>query len=295
MRAPHGPFLLPLVFPLLYLACSGTGPPAEPGEAEATEESEAGPLAGHEVRPELERHFHRYGARGVFVLHDPAAGRRVRSDAELAARRLIPASTFKIFHSLVALETGAVADAEEVIPWDGVDRGSRVWNQDQTLRTAFQRSAAWAFQTLARRIGEERMRTWLRRVDYGNAEVGGGIDRFWLDGALRISADEQVEFLRRLDAGELSFSPRTVAIVRDIMTLEEMPEYTLRGKSGWARPEGEGGLQIGWLVGWVERGPERHYFALELETDDPKFPMREARHEILHDILRELNVLPARG
>ena len=257
----------------------------------------AGPLgaqtsATEERRPDLGRYFRQYGVEGTFVVYDRARDHWTRYNADRAGRRFIPASTFKIFNSLVALETGAVEDAATVIPWDSVDRGSRGWNQDQTLRTAFQRSAVWAYQELARRIGETRMHAFVRREHYGNEDIGGGIDRFWLTGALRISPNEQVAFLRRLDAGTVGFSRRSVATVRDIMVLEETPDYTLRGKTGWAGPQREGGPEIGWLVGWVERGGDTHFFALNLETHDPDFPMREARRRITYGILRELGVLP---
>lgn len=248
-----------------------------------------------ERRPELGRHFERYAVEGTFVLYNQARDRWIRHNPDRAERRFIPASTFKVFNSLVALETGVIENAGAVIPWDGVDRGNRAWNRDQTLRTAFERSAVWAYQELARRIGEARMRAFVEREHYGNEDIAGGIDRFWLTGALRISPDEQVDFLRRLRAGALDFSPRSMAIVRDIMILEETTDYTLRGKTGWAPPQREGGPEIGWLVGWVERGDHPYFFALNLETSDPDFPMREARRTITYGILRELGVLPSAG
>lgn len=260
----------------------------------------AAPLLAQPAPPaltgeDLVRHFDAHSVDGTFVLYDLARDRWIRHNPERAGQRLLPASTFKIFHSLVALETGVVADERETIPWDGVDRGSRGWNQDQTLRTAFQRSAVWAYQKIARRIGEETMLRYLRAEGYGNGDVSGGIDAFWLTGGLRISADEQVEFLRRLYAGELGFSERSMRVVRELMILEQTPFYTLRGKTGWARPQGPDGPQIGWLVGWVEGGEATHFFALHLESRDPDFPMVEARREIACGILRELGVLPGEG
>ena len=56
-------------------------------------------------------------------------------------RRFVPASTFKIPNTLIVLGAGIIADPEkDIIPWDGIDRGG-AWDQDQTLRTAFRRSA----------------------------------------------------------------------------------------------------------------------------------------------------------
>jgi len=255
----------------------------------------AQPAENREVRPDLGRHFERFAVEGAFATYDLATGHWTRYNPQRSSTRLVPASTFKIFHSLVALETGVIADDGEVIPWDGVDRGSAAWNRDQTLRTAFRRSAVWAYQRLARGIGESRMVEWLRGEGYGSGDIGEAIDTFWLDGPLRISADEQVEFLRRLFLGELGFSEKSMAIVRDIMVVGETPGYTIRAKTGWAAPVDEEGTSIGWLVGWVERETGPVFFALNLETGDPDFPMRRAREEIACGILRELGALPASG
>ena len=53
---------------------------------------------------------------------------------------------------------------------------------------------------LARRVGSQRMQKFLADIPYGNADISTGIDKFWLGTSLKISADEQVEFLRRLRA-----------------------------------------------------------------------------------------------
>lgn len=241
-----------------------------------------------EIRPELARHIAEWGAEGVFVMYDEAQGLYIRSDGEAARERVIPASTFKIPNSLIALETGVLADEQEVIPWDGEDRGLESWNRNHTLASAFPASAVWFYQEVARRVGEERMAEWVGRLGYGNGETSGGIDRFWLDGGLRISADEQVEFLRRLNRGELPVSERSARIVRDIMRMEETGTYTLRGKTGWGMIDD---VHQGWLVGWVEKADGVRYFALRIEARDLEFPMIEARPKILRAILSDLGVI----
>lgn len=236
---------------------------------------------------DLSRHFRALGAEGAFVLYDSAADRLVVSDPPRARQRFLPASTFKILNSLIALETGVLADEHEVIEWDGVDRGDW-WNGDMAMTKAFPRSAVWFYQEVARRVGEERMEEWVRRVGYGNADIGGGIDRFWLDGDLRISPLEQVDLLRRLHRGDLPFSERSQDIVRRVMRMEEGEGYLLAGKTGWARADG---VNYGWLVGWVEKGGNVYFFATQIESADAAFPMRRAQQEITRGILAELGVL----
>ena len=81
-------------------------------------------------------------------------------------------------------------------------------------------------------------------------KVGSQVDLFWLDGTLRISADEQVEFLKQLYRDDLPFSKRSLETVRQIMLIEEDELHRLRGKTG----SGIAGDQyIGWFVGYEER------------------------------------------
>jgi beta-lactamase class D len=239
-------------------------------------------------RPELREHFDRFNATGTFVLLDAAHAAMTVYNPTRAAQRLLPASTFKIFNSLVALEAGIVG-LDDTIKWDGVERGVTLWNQDQRMRDAFQRSTVWFYQELARRVGERRMQSFLEREQYGNANLGGGIDQFWLTGDLRISAHEQIDFLERLHERELGFSSQVIDQVEELLGLERCPTYILRGKTGWTRQDGN---QLGWLVGWVERNGELYYYAMNLESPDPRFPMIQARQKIVRGILREVGVLP---
>ena len=50
------------------------------------------------------------------------------------------------------------------------------------------------------------MQQYIDAAGYGNQELSGKIDSFWLDGSLKISADEQVTFLKRLYQNDLPFS-----------------------------------------------------------------------------------------
>jgi beta-lactamase class D len=242
-----------------------------------------------EERPELGRFFESYGVKGTFVLLDVQSGHRQCYNPARARERFLPASTFKIFNSLVALETRVIADQDEVIKWDGVKRARAEWNQDQRMREAFQRSTVWFYQELARRIGEERMRSFVTRESYGNCDISGGIDKFWLTGGMRISADEQIEFMRRLHQGELGFRDSVVNTVKNLLDLESNAEYTLRGKTGWGETNGR---QIGWLVGSVQRQGRLSIYAMNLETSRKDFPMMEARRAIVFGILRKLGILP---
>lgn len=243
-----------------------------------------------ETAPALAVAFAARHATGVFVALDARTGRIVTNDPVRAATRFLPCSTFKIPNSLIALECGAVASVDTVLPWDGVERWNKAWNRDYAMREALPRSTVWFYQELARRVGPDRMRDWLQRIGYGNADIAGGIDRFWLDGALRISALEQLDFLRRFRDHQLPFRPEVQAAVLEILIADQRDSWVLRAKTGTAL-EGERGL--GWYVGWVETAQGPIYFALNLDTDRAGGLDPRPRKEIAYEALVHLGALPA--
>jgi beta-lactamase class D len=99
----------------------------------------------------------------------------------------------------------------------------------------------------------------VRRLAYGNRDVSGRVDSFWLDGQLRISARQQVEFLRRLHERELPVSDENATRVERLILLDEHDGVVLRGKTGLTVQDDRA---VGWLVGFVERGFDRYVYAL---------------------------------
>ena len=158
------------------------------------------------------------------------------------------------------------------------------------MRSAICNSVVWYYQELARRVGEEQMRAYVEAAAYGNADISGNIDSFWLDGALRISPDEQVEFLKRLYLNGLPFSQRSMDIVKDIIVLEETDTYKLSGKTGSAiRIE----VYQGWFVGYLETDDNVYFFATNFESDDSNgFANGENAKRISLDILQYLGLMP---
>src|SRR5262249_13975201 len=168
----------------------------------------------------------------------------------------------KIPNSLIALETGEAPDAAFPLAYDPKRDGeqSGAWARDHDLGSALRYSVVWYFQELARRIGPARMRTYLDRFQYGNRDISGGIDQFWLGRGLRISAEEQAEFLRRLHEQRLGVSSRSAEVVKEILLLETTPEYRWYGKTGTCSAPDHG--PVAWHVGFIERAGAVSYYAL---------------------------------
>jgi beta-lactamase class D len=211
---------------------------------------------------ELTAIFQREKLNGTFVLLDLANQTAFLSNKARAEKRFIPASTFKIANSLLGLDTGAVKSVDEVLPYGGKPQRLKAWERDMNLRDAIKASNVPIYQELARRIGFERMRAGLKKLAYGNMEIGDVVDRFWLDGPLAISAVEQTEFLGRLVEGKLPVSAEATRAVKEITLLEKTETYELHGKTGWHFDTRQ---QIGWWVGWVEREGKFYPFALNMD------------------------------
>ncbi|MFF4777172.1 class D beta-lactamase [Microtetraspora fusca] len=239
------------------------------------------------VRDDLQALFRQAGVRGTFALFDVKRGRTTVVDAARARKRLIPASTYKIPHSLIALETKAVKDENEVLPYGGQPQPFPEWEHDMNLRDAVRVSNVPVFQTLARRIGLKRENQWVNRLNYGNRRIGPVVDRFWLDGPLEISAIEQTRFLSRLARQQLPASKRSQLTVRELLKVEEKDGYALFAKTGWGMSTTP---NIGWWVGWVERGDSLHTFALNIDVNADKDT--EKRIPLARDLLTVLGVLP---
>lgn len=201
---------------------------------------------------------------GTFILKDVESGKMFIYNDKRAEERRSPNSTFKIMNSLIGLQVRAVKDEYEIKRWDGIDRSLSVWNQDHTLGSAMRNSVVWYYQAMARDIGEQRMQEWIDKCSYGNRDISGGIDRFWLMSSLQISPREQVDFLEKLYKETLPFDKSVMKTVKRIMIQQEGDDYILYGKTG------SSGLQnnnyVGWYVGFVFVKGHPYIFATNIDT-----------------------------
>ena len=306
-RAPIPQPVLPLPYPFpmlqslaLVVLVTLAGCAEAPRTTEAPRPAEAPRDA---ERPEWAAAFAAEGGTGTFVLFHPATGQTERLDPARAATRFLPASTFKLYNALVAVETGVVGDVDSVFAWDGQQRSIAQWNRDHTLRSGMRFSVVWLYQRVARRVGRERYAAAFAREPYGNGVVGDSLEMFWLDGSLQISADEEVRFVDRLRSGTTGFSDATEATVRSIVPVL----IERRGAHGMVRVFGKTGASsrpqqpdLGWIVGWVERdsadgGPL--VFAMNAERadgpDGDRFEVGPARLRIVEAVLAGEGILPA--
>ena len=219
-----------------------------------------------EKNQEIEKVFNKANVNVTFVLYDMQQDKFIAYNQERAKKRYTPASTFKIANSLIGLETKAVQSVDEPLPYLGVENPFIAsWKEDMGLKKAITISNVPIYQELARRIGLKKMKHYLKIFEYGNADTGEIVDRFWLDGPLEISAMEQVEFLKKLLKEKLPISNEAQKNVKQILLLETAKEYKLYGKTGWQNAPNNG---IGWFIGWIENSKGSYIFALNIDMAD---------------------------
>jgi len=204
----------------------------------------------------------------------------------------LPASTFKIVNSIIALETNTVENDSTLFKWNGAKRRLKDWEQDLIFRDAFHYSCVPCYQDIARRIGVTAMIEYLDKLDYGNIQVdSANIDLFWLEGESQISQFQQIDFLTRFHQSKLPISTRTENIMKRLMVIETTDEYTLSGKTGWSIRNGNNN---GWYVGYVETPDNTWFFATNVEPEQEfnmeMFPM--IRKEITSKALKQLKIIP---
>ncbi len=207
---------------------------------------------------------------GSILLFDFQKEKYYSNDLEWAKKEFLPASTFKVPNTIIALETGAIESDTTTFIWDGKPRKMEEWNKTMTLNEAFQVSCVPCYQEVAREIGYDRMKQYLGRFNYGNMQfTAKTVDKFWLEGKSGISQYQQIDFLERFYHDGLGVSERTTNLAKKIMVIDTRNSYVLSGKTGWSA---ENGNDNGWFVGYVEVGTDVYFFATNVRPK-PGFNM----------------------
>ncbi|MFK8249896.1 class D beta-lactamase [Ancylobacter terrae] len=200
----------------------------------------------------------------ITLIRDAANGKELHASGDIR-RRLPPASSFKVPLAVMGYDAGILVDTTTPAwpykpEYDAPERVRKtvdptIWERD---------SVVWYSQELTRRLGAERFADYVKRFDYGNADVSGdpgknnGLTRAWLGSSLLISAEEQVAFLRRLVDGTLPVSTIAQEKARAIIPAFPAGEgWSVRGKTGSVDLRDASGRRdpnrpIGWFVGWAE-------------------------------------------
>ncbi len=273
---------------LFLISCSETEP-----KQEINQEAETEVTIEKVVVNEFQQLIDTADVLGSVLVYDPQKEIYYSNNFEWTEIGKLPASTFKIPNSIIALETGVVENDSTMFLWDGEKRKLPRWEQDLIFKEAFHLSCVPCYQDIARQIGVERMNEYLSKLEYGEMDVdSNNIDLFWLMGNSKVNQMQQIDFLKRLYNSELNISENTETIIKRLMIIDndEKASYTLRGKTGWSLRDGNNN---GWFVGCVEVDNKVFYFATNVEPntefDMNMFPI--IRTNITMEALKVLEII----
>ncbi len=236
----------------------------------------------------------------TFIAQDLRTNTCWLSHRKRVLERHTPWSTFKIPHSLIALQTGAVKHVDETIAWDTIlypseDYWPKSWRKDQTLATAFKRSAHWFYQALVPRISYESYQHWLHVFNYGNQAVQKGQQDFWLGKGLKISAKEQLNFINCLVSTDCGLSAQTIERFESIALQQNKQSYALFAKTG-AGPlvlHDTASAYEGWYMGYVRDSEQKPVASFALYMQGKTYnAIKDARQELSLQLLSYLNLWP---
>lgn len=243
------------------------------------------------ILPEIQQLVDSLNVSGSVLVCDLKKNEFYSNNYDWAEKGYLPASTFKIPNSIIALETGVVENDSTLFKWDRKKRSLKSWEQDLVLRDAFHLSCVPCYQEIARSIGPDRMREYLNKLNYQGMKFDSTtIDNFWLVGDSKISQFEQIDFLRRFYFSELPISKRTEKIMKRLIVKEENEEYKLSCKTGWSDYLG---VNNGWYVGYIEKGNDLYFFATNISPKEG-FDMKsfgKTRIELTNKSLKILNII----
>jgi beta-lactamase class D len=238
----------------------------------------------------LKKYFDSSHATGCFGLYDNAKGHfAIYNLPRFRDSLYSPASTFKIVHSLIGLQTGRVTNEKTAFAWNGVQTGNKDCERDMNMEDAFRISCPAWYQQLALKIGKDTLQQWLDTLGYaskkGRFAITNNANKFWLDNTLKITADEELGLMKKLYFDQLPFQKRPQEIVRKMMLWENNANYKLSYKTGLAiLPNTH---QLGWMVGWIEENKRPYFFVLQVELANAEQDMKAIRTNLLQQILKQ--------
>jgi beta-lactamase class D len=191
--------------------------------------------------------------------------------------RLSPCSTFKVPLAVMAFDSGVLKDENVILKWDGKKGPRAATNRDQNAKTWIKDSVVWVSQRLTPQIGKRKIDLYLIDFNYGNEDFSAGLTKAWLippgskEFGLRISAYEQVDFMKKLWTETLPVSPRSMKLTQDITFLETSPKgFKLSGKTGSNSYAQNPKLRLGWFISHLQSGDQEYITAANFSDVEPQ-------------------------
>ena len=245
-----------------------------------------------EINSNLKQINRSYGVKSSILVYNQQKNKLITNDSILMKMKVSPVGTFHLYEALIGLESGIIKDTSQTLSLDPTEPRypNLFWNEDQTVYTALKHQTPWYFKKIATNIKYDKMQNWLTLMGYGNKDVSGGIDAFWLNSSLLITPRQQFDFLKRLYYYNLPFSFENMRFIRHAFTCTKLKNknlYTLKVS------DYQNGKQLSWYIGYVEYINNTYLFVHCIESNSKKRNVyfETIQSELLHNSLKELGIL----
>ncbi len=211
--------------------------------------------------PEWKEYFKQEGFSGCVVVNYPKSDQTLYYNRNRCLTKYSPAETFDILNSLIALQAKAIKTVNnDTLIWPGMKLEDTLWNKDQNMVLAYKNSCPWFYKEMARIIGGKNMTLYVDSIDcYGTMNRVGDAETFWTDGSFEISANQQIEFLKRLYDEDLPFDKKHISAIKKIMINYHDNIRISRTKSAISHTN-----KVIWYIGWIEYKSVPCFFAVNL-------------------------------
>jgi len=231
------------------------------------------------INNDLKKYFDSAHVDGSFSFLNNQLGDITVYNMKLDTERLSPGTSFKILNTLIGVQSGKITNENTTI----TDSGT---NKSVSLKEAFNNSFVPYFQSLVRQIGRDTMKFWVDSISYGNKNINGTLDSFWLNNSLKISPDEQLGLMSKIYFDQLPFQKYAQQMVESLMLKEDNTLYKLSYATGTGVDEKNN--SFGWTLGWVEENRHVYFFVTYIKTPDKNVDLEATGVHISKSILKEM-------
>lgn len=238
-----------------------------------------------------------------FLLIDAQTGQIQKSVNEENCNIQLPAcSTFKVPLAVMGFDSGILKNESTKFKWNKQKHSIEAWNQDQTAASWMKNSTVWYSQVLTGKMGFQKLQNYLRKFDYGNQDLSGGIKTAWLTPAsfineekgfsLKISAFQQTDFLKKLLYDKLPATKKSQDLTKKIILLETTPAGNkFSGKTGSGYTDTTLKRRIGWFVGTLTTKDHQYVFATNftdtVDVENGEYGSRYAKELAIEQLKEE--------
>jgi beta-lactamase class D len=228
----------------------------------------------------LKIYFDSSGVDGCFSFLNNQLGNITVYNMKLDTERLSAGNSFKILNSLIGIQAGKISNENTILNTDSSK------NTNITFKEAFQNSSTPFFQDLARQIGKDTMKFWVDSLHYGNKNISGPVDSFWLNPNLKISPDEQLGLVSKLYFEQLPFQKYAQQMVQDQMLQEDNTLYQLSYATGTGIDGKDN--SFGWVLGWIVENRHVYFFVTYITSPKKELDMKTTAIHISKSILKQM-------